>query len=71
MSSMNILDKMTQISLDALWKIKVQECIDAHKLVKENPVSDMFDDIIISNMEEGILPPKPEDLPMPPPYWLV
>ena len=71
MSSMNILDKMTEVSLDALWKIKVQECIDAHNLVKENPVSDISDDIILSNMEEGILPPKPEDLPMPPPYWLV
>jgi len=73
---MDILDKMTQVSLDSLWKIKVQECIEANKRIKATatliyPASDTSDDIIISNMEEGILPPKPDELPMPPPYWLV
>ena len=71
MSSIDILDKMTQISLDALWKIKVQECIEASlSSVLIYPVKEI-DDSILYNMEEGILPPKPIELPMPPPAWLI
>ena len=71
MSSIDILDKMTQISLDALWKIKVQECIEASlSRVLIYPMKEI-DDSILYNMEEGMLPPKPIELPMPPPAWLI
>lgn len=67
---MDILDKMTQVSLDALWKIKVQECIMLSKVLI-HPIKDIEYDSILYNMEEGILPPKPIELPMPPTAWLV
>jgi len=68
---MDILDKTTQVYLDALWKIQVQECIKASKLSKILPVKEIEYDSILYNMEEGILPPKPIELPMPPPAWLI
>ena len=72
MSSMDILDKMTQVSLDALWKIKVQECIEASlSRVLIYRVKEIEYDCILYKMEEGILPPKPLELPMPPPAWLI
>ena len=72
MSSMDILDKMTQVSLDALWKIKVQECIEASlSSVLIYPAKETEYDCILYNMEEGILPPKPIELPMPPLAWLI
>jgi hypothetical protein len=69
---MDLLDKMTQISLDALWKIQIQECIDASmsSIPRIHPAKDTNYDSILYNMEEGILPPKPKDLPMPPSAWL-
>jgi len=73
MASMDLLDKMTQISLDALWKIQVQECIDASMSSRTliHPTRDTNYDSLLCSMEEGMLPPNPKDLPMPPPVWLI
>lgn len=73
MSSITILDNATQVSLDALWKIQIQECIEASKLSKVliYPAKEMDYDSILYHMEEGTLSPKPQELPMPPPAWLV
>ena len=70
---MDILDKMTQVSLDALWKINIMECIEASMSSKVPiyTVKEIDYVSLIYNMEEGILPPKPIELPMPPPAWLV
>lgn len=73
MSSIELLDKMTQISLDALWKIQIQECIEISKSSKIVIYSQKETDFdrLLNQMEEGILPPNPEKLPMPPPAWLI
>lgn len=70
---MDILDKITQISLDALWKIQVEECIEASKSSKVLIYSEKDTDYasLLYHMEEGSLSPKPQELPMPPPAWLV
>lgn len=70
---MDILDKMTQVSLDALWKIQIEECIEASKSSKVliYPEKETDYDSLLYHMEEGTLPPKPQELPMPPPAWLV
>jgi len=81
---MDILDKMTQIALDALWKIQIQECVDASKLLQVRPRG-MTDEELIKEqtraiseikMEDfgtgvGTSSPNPQELPMPPPAWLV
>jgi len=73
MQAMEFLDKMTQISLDALWKIQVQECVDTSKLSKTliYPEKEPVYISLLYHMEEGTLPPTPQELPMPPPAWLV
>lgn len=73
MSSIATLDNATQVALDAIWKINIQECIIASNAtedscLKEDPVKT---NNILSAMEEGILSPTPDTLPMPPPAWLV
>lgn len=70
---MDILDKMTQVSLDALWKIQVEECIEASKSSKVliYPEKETDYDSLLYHMEEGTLSPNPQELPMPPPAWLV
>lgn len=69
---MDILDKMTEISLDALWKSQVKECIQASRLyrVLVYPTKDTDYDSILYHMEEGTVSPKPQELPMPPRSWL-
>lgn len=73
MSSIDVLEKMTQIALEAIWKIQIQECIDASISPKTfiYTAKDTNYDNLLYIMEEGMLPPKPKDLPMPPPAWLV
>lgn len=74
---------MTQVSLDALWKIQIEECIKASKsskvLIYPEKETD-YDSLLyhmeegtlsMYQMEEGTLSPKPQELPMPPPAWLV
>lgn len=70
---MDLLDKMTQVSLDALWKIQVEECIEASKSSKVliYPKKETDYDDLLYHMEEGTLSPNPQELPMPPPAWLV
>lgn len=54
---------MTELCLDALWKIKVQECIEASKSSTRLMLSteaSQYDD-----MEKGMLPPDPQTLPIP------
>ena len=64
---------MTQVSLDALWKIQVEECIEASKSSKVliYPEKETDYDSLLYHMEEGTLSPNPQELPMPPPAWLV
>lgn len=71
---MEILDRSTQLTLDALWKEYVLESQEQSRMkTLVSPIVTGFEneELKISLMEEGNLPPSPEDLPMPPPSWLV
>jgi len=71
---MEILDRSTQLTLDALWKEYVLESQEKSRMkTLVSPIVTDFEneELKISLMEEGNLSPSPEDLPMPPPIWLV
>ena len=77
-SSIAILDNATTVYIDALWKIHVQECVEASLLLSKEHTEDIGvcylendeDDNTLSQMEKGIRVPSPSDLPMPPASWL-
>lgn len=71
---MEILDRSTQLFLDALWKeyvLESQEQSRVKTLVSPIVTSFENEELKILQMEEGNLSPSPRDLPMPPPIWLV
>lgn len=71
---MDILDRSTQLTLDALWKeyvLESQEQSRVKTLVSPIVTSFENEELKILQMEEGNLSPSPGDLPMPPPIWLV
>jgi hypothetical protein len=71
---MEILDRYTQLTLDALWKEYVLESQERSRMkTLVSPIVTDFEneELKIPPMEEGNLSPSPEDLPMPPPIWLV
>ena len=70
MSSITSMSQTTEISLDISWKINIPEWIEVPKMSKVL-VYPANEDMILSHMEEGILSPSPDELPMPPPAWLV
>ena len=79
--SIAILDKATEVCIDALWKINVKDCIDASLAASKGkfPIDAVYpnylesdnDDNVFSRMEKGIWTPSPQVLPMPPASWIV
>lgn len=71
---MELLDRLTQINIDALWKEYVIESQKQSRMkTLVYPVINDFEneELKIELMEEGNWPPSPEELPMPPQSWLV
>jgi len=73
---MEILNRSTQLTLDALWKeyvLESQEKARMTTLVSPTVTNFENEEIKFLQMEEGDLypSPPPRDLPMPPPIWLV
>lgn len=78
MASIAVLDNATQIALCAIWRITIQECnqVNLESLCDETPQDYKYllkevDNNTVSRMEMGILSPQPDELPMPPPAWLL
>ena len=64
--AMESLNKATQIALDSMWKLSIEESVRASLLLKDEK---QYEELL-NAMEEGLVAPQPWYLPSPPDLWL-